>query len=85
MTNFICEVQLGLVPILAIGIPHCKTCTVVSTAAWIFSKEHTADTDYSEKTKLYQPIKSVHFSLFTFTNQGTSRVGTLVCLPTFVL
>lgn len=49
MTNFICEAQLGLVPILAIGIPHCKTCTVVSTAAWIFSKEHTADTDYSEK------------------------------------
>lgn len=45
MTNFIYEAQLGLVPILAIGIPHCKTCTVVSTAAWIFSKEHTADTD----------------------------------------
>lgn len=38
-------VQLGLVPILAIGIPHCKTCTVVSTAAWMSSKEQTADTD----------------------------------------
>lgn len=44
MGDFNC-VQLGLVPILAIGIPHCKTCTVVSTAAWMSSKEHTADTD----------------------------------------
>lgn len=44
MGDFNC-VQLGLVPILAIGIPHCKTCTVVSTAAWMSSKEQTADTD----------------------------------------
>lgn len=60
MGDFNC-VQLGLVPILAIGIPHCKTCTVVSTAAWMSSKEHTADTDYRNK-----PMNTFNFPLSSY-------------------
>ena len=28
----------------AMGTPACRTCTVLSTAAWTEGKEHTADT-----------------------------------------
>ena len=35
--------EIKFLPILAIGIPHCKTCTVVSTADCTSGKWHVAE------------------------------------------
>lgn len=57
-----------LLPILAIGMPHCRTCTVVSTADCIFSNEHTADTDWNQYIKIQIPLIHIVLMLnYTYT------------------